>query len=71
MTSRIGAKGQVVIPKPLRDRAGLHPGAEVEFELRDDAIVLVPQRQERQLGGRFSKSGMAARLLADRASEPR
>lgn len=71
MTSRVGAKGQVVIPKPLRDHAGLHPGAEVEFELRDDTIVLVLRRSAEQLAGRFAKSGMAAKLLADRASEPR
>jgi AbrB family looped-hinge helix DNA binding protein len=71
MTSRIGAKGQVVIPKELRDRTGLHPGAEVDFELRDDdAVVLVAHRGRTELAGRFSKSGMASRLLADRAAEP-
>jgi AbrB family looped-hinge helix DNA binding protein len=41
MTQRIGAKGQVVIPKAIRDRANLHPGDEVDIELRDDEIVLV------------------------------
>jgi AbrB family looped-hinge helix DNA binding protein len=71
MTSRIGAKGQVVIPKELRDRAGLHPGSEVEFELRDDVVVLVSRRAPAGLAGRFSRSGMAKRLLADRAAEPR
>jgi AbrB family looped-hinge helix DNA binding protein len=71
MTSRIGAKGQVVIPKDLRDRAGLHPGSEVEFELRGDAVVLVSRRAPSSLAGRFAKSGMAKRLLADRAAEPR
>ena len=44
MTGRIGAKGQVVIPKALRDLARLQPGDEVEFELRDDEIVLVARR---------------------------
>lgn len=71
MTSRIGAKGQVVIPKELRDRAGLHPGSEVEFELRGDAVVIVGRRAPPGLAGRFSKSGMAERLEADRAAEPR
>jgi AbrB family looped-hinge helix DNA binding protein len=71
MTSRIGAKGQVVIPKELRDRTGLHPGAEVDFELRDGAVVLVARQGSTQLAGRFSKSGMASRLLAERAAEPR
>jgi antitoxin PrlF len=71
MTSRIGAKGQVVIPKAIRDRVDLHPGDEVEVELRDEEIVLVARRQPAGLGGRFAGSGMSARLLEDRAREPR
>jgi AbrB family looped-hinge helix DNA binding protein len=71
MTGRIGAKGQVVIPKALRDRAHLHPGDEVDFELHDDRITLVARRAPARLGGRFAHSGMAARLLEDRAREPR
>jgi antitoxin PrlF len=71
MTGRIGAKGQVVIPKALRDRARLQPGDEVDFEWRDDEIVLITRRSSARLGGRFSKTGMAARLLEDRAREPR
>lgn len=71
MTGRIGAKGQVVIPKALRDRANLHPGDEVDFELRDEEVVIVARRRPVALGGRFAKSGMAARLLEDRAHEPR
>ena len=71
MTRRIGAKGQVVIPKDIRDRAHLHPGDEVDFELRNGEVVLVARRRPAALGGRFSKSGMAARLLENRAREPR
>lgn len=71
MTGRIGAKGQVVIPKALRDRVHLQPGDEVVFELRDEEIVLVARRVPTRLGGRFKNSGMAARLLQDRAREPR
>ena len=71
MTSRIGAKGQVVIPKVLRDQAGLHPGAEVDFELRGGVVVLTARRGPDALGGRFANSGMARRLLEDRAAEPR
>ena len=71
MTGRIGAKGQVVIPKRLRDQAQLEPGDEVEFELRGDEIVLVARRASALVGGRFTRTGMAARLLEDRAREPR
>jgi AbrB family looped-hinge helix DNA binding protein len=71
MTGRVGAKGQVVIPKQIRDRAQLHPGDEVEFELRDNQVVIIARRVDDRLGGRFAASGMAARLLEDRAREPR
>jgi len=71
MTHRIGTKGQVVIPKELRDRLGLQPGSAVDFAVEGDHIVLLPRRERPRLAGRFERSGMAARLLQDRASEPR
>lgn len=71
MTARVGAKGQVVIPKPLREQANILPGSEVDFEVDGDRIVIVPARPKRPLGGRFNNSGMAARLLEDRRREPR
>ena len=73
MIHRVGAKGQVVIPKDLRDRLGLHPGAAVDFALEGERIILfpLPRQTYTGLGGRFAKSGMAARLLQDRAAEPR
>lgn len=63
---------RVVIPKAIRDQANLHPGDEVDMVLRDNReIVLVACKRPLRLGGRFAKSGMAARLLEDRAREPR
>ncbi len=32
MTHKVGIKGQVVIPKAIRDEIGIEPGDEVEFE---------------------------------------
>jgi hypothetical protein len=43
----------------------------VDFELRDEEIVLIARRSSARLGGRFKGTGMAARLLQDRAREPR
>jgi AbrB family looped-hinge helix DNA binding protein len=71
MTHRVGAKGQVVIPKDLRERAGLQPGADVEFELHGKRVSIKAAANSDQLAGRFAQSGMAARLLGDRAREPR
>ncbi|MDE2904763.1 MAG: AbrB/MazE/SpoVT family DNA-binding domain-containing protein [Acidobacteriota bacterium] len=40
MVSRLTAKGQVTIPKPLRDSLGLEPGHELEFEERDGGLLV-------------------------------
>lgn len=37
---RVTEKGQVTIPKELRDELGIGGGSEVEFERADDAIVV-------------------------------
>lgn len=37
---RVTEKGQVTIPKELRDALGIAAGTEVEFERRDDTIVV-------------------------------
>lgn len=71
MTHKIGQKGQVVIPKELRDELGLTPGTAVTFWREGESVHIAPQRSVQHLGGSFKRSGMAARLLEDRASEPR
>jgi AbrB family looped-hinge helix DNA binding protein len=71
MTHRIGQKGQVVIPKDPRDDLGLQPGMEVAFSRDGEAVRVVPVRPGTTLRGRYKGSGMAARLEADRRSEPR
>ena len=68
---RVGSKGQIVIPKEIRDRVSLHPGDEVVVELHGTAIVVTARQRPSGLGGRFARSGMAERLLDDRAAEPR
>jgi AbrB family looped-hinge helix DNA binding protein len=37
---RVTSKGQVTIPKPIRDRVGIRPGTEVEFAVDDGRVVL-------------------------------
>jgi AbrB family looped-hinge helix DNA binding protein len=37
----INTKGQVVVPKNIRDRFGIRPGQEVEFREEHGKIVLV------------------------------
>jgi AbrB family looped-hinge helix DNA binding protein len=68
---KIGPKGQVVIPKEMRDALGIAPGTAIDFRLEGDEVVLRPRRSIAHLGGSFKRGGMSARLLEDRAQEPR
>ncbi len=38
---RVTSKGQVTIPQDVRQRLGITPGTEVEFEVADDGVRLV------------------------------
>jgi AbrB family looped-hinge helix DNA binding protein len=41
---RITSKGQVTIPQEIREKAGLLPGSEVEFEYADGQVVIRPAK---------------------------
>jgi antitoxin PrlF len=36
----VTSKGQVTIPKAMRDALGIRPGVQVEFELEDSRIIV-------------------------------
>ena len=40
MTSTISSKGQITVPKAIRDKLGLRAGAHVEFELTPEGALL-------------------------------
>jgi AbrB family looped-hinge helix DNA binding protein len=42
----VGPKGQVLIPKPMREAIGIRPGVDVIVELRDNEIVISKPKVE-------------------------
>ncbi len=54
---RITSKGQVTIPVEIRERAGLMPNTEVDFEYDGKAVRIVA-------AARRTKAGRGARLVA-------
>lgn len=69
MTHRMGAKGQVVIPRELRAELGIEPGDEVNFWREGDHVALRPTRGGRPLRGRFRGSKLTAELEAARGAD--
>jgi AbrB family looped-hinge helix DNA binding protein len=69
MTSKVGPKGQVVIPKPMRDRLGLGPGDEVVFVLDGDEVRVRRARGMASLAGALGGLGLRAELEAERRHE--
>jgi len=53
MATRVTSKGQVTIPKPVRDRLGLLPGSAVDFELAADGSVVLVKANAVPLPSRF------------------
>jgi AbrB family looped-hinge helix DNA binding protein len=68
---RVGTKGQVVIPKPVRDLLGIHPGMEVTFAVDRGEVILRPSPHSRDMGGAFRGSALMADLLEERRLEQR
>ena len=69
MTSTVSEKGQVTIPKPLRDSLGLVPGTELDFEERDGALVArraVREDPLSRLVGLLPRTGVDAALESQR-----
>ena len=71
MTYRVGPKGQVVIPKSMRDRLGLEPGDPVQFEIDGQSVRIEPVRAARSLRGRYAGLRLVETLEADRQRERR
>lgn len=46
MTATIDSAGRLVIPKALRERAGLTPGTRVDFRFHEGAIEITPAEVE-------------------------
>ncbi|BFH76587.1 AbrB/MazE/SpoVT family DNA-binding domain-containing protein [Thermus thermophilus] len=70
--SRVSSKGQITLPKAIREALGLHPGEEVVFELREGGAFLRPRRRvplEALLGRLKGKRGFPGEEAERRARE--
>lgn len=49
LKAKVGSKGQVVIPKPIREKIGIKEGRHVYFYIKDSQIILEKMDGERFL----------------------
>ncbi|KAA0594056.1 AbrB family looped-hinge helix DNA binding protein [Azospirillum lipoferum] len=63
MATTLTTKGQVTIPKPIRDRLGLGPGSAVEFEIAEDGRVVL-RRADRTVPTRSRFERLRGRATA-------
>ncbi len=69
----VSTKGQVVIPKIVRDAAGLRPGDRLSVAYKEGKIVLspVPFVQEKSLYGMYKGLDLLGDLKRERQAELR
>jgi AbrB family looped-hinge helix DNA binding protein len=51
--TKVTSKGQVTIPKAVRDRLGITPGSAVAFELAADGRVVLVKADKKHAASRF------------------
>ena len=69
---RVGPKGQVVIPKVLRDAFKIGPGTEVTFSVEGEKIVMRATRTDTaDVFERIAESGRAIRKFPPHAAYER
>ncbi len=69
--TRLSSKGQVVIPKPIRDALGLQAGTQFQVRLQEQAIVLEPVRTSPidALYGKYSGTDLLTELEIEHRQE--
>lgn len=72
--SRVTSKGQVTIPKEIREELGLQPGDELRFEATDEGFVLRKEvhenRFEKWRGVATTDASVAERMQDLRGDRP-
>ena len=55
MSSTVTSKGQVTIPKRVRDLLGIGPGSEIDFERAPDGRVVLVKTGKKARPSRFAR----------------
>lgn len=73
MKTVLSEKGQITIPKPLRERLGLRPGQILDFEVKDGQLVLTKASGRDPVDGVYGTARFGAstdELMRELRGEP-
>jgi len=71
LKAKMSSKGQIAIPKPVREKLDLREGTEVSILVQGQNVILrkIVPRDWRRWSGRFPNSGMLEALQREHREE--
>ena len=71
LQSKVTSKGQVVIPKRIRDRYGIKSTTIINWVEKKEGVMVIPDLEDTIAAARgmFKGSGMLKKLLRERTEE--
>lgn len=58
----VGERGQVVLPKDIREHLGIGTGTEITFEARDDEVIIKPAKTPEEIVEEFCRTSRKVRI---------
>ena len=65
MKTTVSEKGQITIPKAIRDKLGLRPGTVLDFNAIEGKLVGVKKEQDDRIGRWLGKRTLPGRVTVD------
>ena len=67
-TSKVSSKGQIVIPKRLREKYGIESNMKINWVEREEGLLLVPEKEDPIVAaqGMLSGSGILRAYLREK-----
>ena len=65
MKTTVSEKGQITIPKAIRDKLGLRPGTVLDFDAIEGKLIGVKKEQDDRIGKWLGKGPLPGGLAVD------
>jgi len=71
LSSKVTSKGQIVIPKRIREKYGIRPSTSIHWVEKEDGVLMVPDSEDPIIAARgmFEGSGIMKAYLDEKKRE--